>query len=651
MALTLLNCSDEFSRRKATANNLAQQENYIPLSARFKHSLTSSKLLLNDEVFNELHNSCTEAVQTMQQTLRRNTISLQKRELYAAKLQLQLKYIHHSLTLTHMLLINAKLQPKNKFLNFTLTDGHLSKIALLKYIQLDSTAIMKYLDCSFNRITLLLDQHTNYKQDPYDLFPYTIPRHIDNDEDPIFPHTSNQQNETDSTYHHTYNTPTTTNETTHNSFDYELPETPTYNNDTQTPHTNNPQKNDLSTPQNNNQNNFHINLTTNHGDNITNNFATDSPNQTTQLQKTTLLPTFQSAASILQNNNSHNQTPTQHQTTTKTPNTPITTPNNNNIQHNQSTSPNNTDKTPTNHQPTNKPHSTVPNPYLKRPTNNNLPHTSPHVATPTIHTHTHPPFNNITPQPTTPLTTNNTETNSIGHLHNTTNPHQPTENVKNNQHVQHITTDDLSQHPHAEEITNNISSTLQQILPTLTYHLSHEVSSKRDEEAAANAALAWYQQQLTKSATEQVAQALNNEPKANPETLQTLINDSVNKAVEKRVASAQTKLTKTIHQNIQKNSQGLPHQTQTTGRPFHISESAYNQQQQHSTHPKFTPANPTRYLHNQSHSTTHDQHPNQSYNQSHNKYPKQPPYSPTTHTNYLTNRATKQHQLLFSTET
>ena len=95
-------------------------------------------------------------------------------------------------------------------------------------------------------------------------------------------------------------------------------------------------------------------------------------------------------------------------------------------------------------------------------------------------------------------------------------------------------------------------------MPTLTYQLCHEVSSKRDEEAAANAALAWYQQQLTKSATEQVAQALDNEPKANPETLQTLINDSVAKAVEKKVASAQTKLTQTIQQNLQKNLTGSP---------------------------------------------------------------------------------------------
>ena len=76
-----------------------------------------------------------------------------------------------------------------------------------------------------------------------------------------------------------------------------------------------------TTPQTNNQNNIHINLTTHHGDNITNNFSTPSPNTTTQLQKTTLLPTFQTAASILQNNNSTKQPPTQYQRSTNHPNT------------------------------------------------------------------------------------------------------------------------------------------------------------------------------------------------------------------------------------------------------------------------------------------------------------------------------------------
>ena len=162
MALTLLTCADEFSRRKNTANTLAQQENYIPLSAQFKHAFTSSKLLSNDEVFTELQQNCTDAVHTMQQILRRNTISLQKREVYAAKLQFQFKYIHHGLTLTHMLLINTKLQPKNKFLNLTFTDGYLSKIAFLKYLQLDTPAIITYLDSSFQRLILLLEHHTNY---------------------------------------------------------------------------------------------------------------------------------------------------------------------------------------------------------------------------------------------------------------------------------------------------------------------------------------------------------------------------------------------------------------------------------------------------------------------------------------------------------
>ena len=218
----------------------------------------------------------------------------------------------------------------------TLTDGYLTKIAFLKYLQSDTPAIMKYLDYSFNRITLLLDHHTNYKQDPYDLFPYTIPRHIDNDKDPTFPDTPAYQNTTNSTCHQSPNTPMTTNTSTHSSFDYDIPETIAHNPTIQTPPTTNNKKSDSATPQINNQNNIHINLTTNHGDIITNNFATQSPNSTTQIQKTTLLPTFQSAASILQNNNTHNQTPTQHQ---DAPTTPNTTANNTSIQHPHRSSP------------------------------------------------------------------------------------------------------------------------------------------------------------------------------------------------------------------------------------------------------------------------------------------------------------------------
>ena len=176
-------------------------------------------------------------------------------------------------------------------------------------------------------------------------------------------------------------------------------------------------------------------------------------------------------------------------------------------------------------------------------------------------------------------------------------------------------------------------------MPTLTYQLCHEVSSKRDEEAAANAALAWYQQQLTKSATEQVAQALDNELKANPETLQTLINDSVAKGVEKKVASAQTKLTQTFQQNLQKNIQGLPLQSQTIGRPSQTPRSVNPTKQKHPTHPKFTPANSSQYLHNQS----PNQPSNHRTNQNHNHHSNQPTYSPTSRTTYLHNRARKQH--------
>ena len=367
MALTLLTCSDEFSRRKNTADTIALQENYIPISARFKHSLTSSKLLSTDEVFTELQNNCTIAVQHMQQTLRHNTISLQKREVYAARLQFQFKFIHHSLTITHMLLIHAKLLPKNKFLDLPFTDGHLAKTAFFQYLQSDTTAITKYLDCSFNRVILLLENHSNYKQDPYDLFPYTIPRNIDNDEDPVFPdiptndHTSkNSQNPTPTNYNPS-NTPP------HNEFDYNIPDT-----DVRTPTTNTEQPYDnnhnphMNTPKTNNQNNFHINLTTHHGDNITNNFTTPSTNTTNQLQKTTLLPTFQSAASILQHNNTHQPSSSPNQ------NSKDASENNNQEKH--STNPNTSDTQTTNqNNTTTKTHPTVQNPYLKRST----PHQSP----------------------------------------------------------------------------------------------------------------------------------------------------------------------------------------------------------------------------------------------------------------------------------
>lgn len=42
---------------------------------------------------------------------------------------------------------------------------------------------------------------------------------------------------------------------------------------------------------------------------------------------------------------------------------------------------------------------------------------------------------------------------------------------------------------------------------------------KQDEEAAANAAMAWYHQQITKAAMEHVAQALDVEKVTDPTTL------------------------------------------------------------------------------------------------------------------------------------
>ena len=640
MALTLLTCADEFSRRKNTTNTLTQQENYIPLSARFNHSLTCSKLLSNDDVFTELHNNCNDAVHTMQQILRKNTILLQKRELYAAKLQLQFKYIHHGLTLTHMLLINTKLQPKNKFLNLTFTDGYLSKIAFLKYLQSDTQEITKYLDCSLHRLTLLLDHHTNYKQDPYDLFPYSIPRNIDNDEDPIFPNTSNYQQHTNTT-HQSTNTSTPPTHSTPDTFDYDIQDSTPQNSSVRppSPYENTHNTHD-STPQTNNQNNIHINLTTNHGDNITNNFSTPSPSTTTQLQKTTLLPTFQTAASILQNNNSAKQPPSQHQKSTNHPNT--AQHNTSNMQKQPSTNSTTDTDTPNasnTHVSSNKTHPNVPNPYLKKPTPHHQPPHQNTNSTPTLHSRTLPNLNTITPHPQTPANPNERQP-----IHTTYHCHTPATNThtsipNDNGHPIKITAHDLSTNPPAAEITNEISETLKQIMPTLTYQLCLEVSSKRDEEAAANAALAWYRQQLTKSATKQVAQALQTEPKASPETLQTLINDSVNKAVEKKVASAQTKITKSIHQNLQKNSLGLPHHPQTTGRPHQTSESANPTNQTRSPHPRFTPTNPSRYLHNQSFNEPF----NQRHHQSQHHHLNQRPYSPTTHTNYQNNRARKQH--------
>ena len=102
MSIVLLNCADEHIRCTETASKFGTNQNYIPLSAQFKHTLTSSKLLTTDTVYHKLSESCTEAVLKMQHTVRTNMVTLQKHQVYAARLQHQYKYIHHTLLITHM---------------------------------------------------------------------------------------------------------------------------------------------------------------------------------------------------------------------------------------------------------------------------------------------------------------------------------------------------------------------------------------------------------------------------------------------------------------------------------------------------------------------------------------------------------------------
>ena len=104
-----------------------------------------------------------------------------------------------------------------------------------------------------------------------------------------------------------------------------------------------------------------------------------------------------------------------------------------------------------------------------------------------------------------------------------------------------------------KRLINEVATQLQQILPTLSYGLCSKISNKRDEEAAANTALAWYQQQkITKSATENVVQALDNEHISNPCKIQDLINTCVKQAVDQKVASTETKLKKNIEKKLTK---------------------------------------------------------------------------------------------------
>ena len=116
-----------------------------------------------------------------------------------------------------------------------------------------------------------------------------------------------------------------------------------------------------------------------------------------------------------------------------------------------------------------------------------------------------------------------------------------------------------------KHLINEVATQLHQFLPTLSYGLCSEISNKRDEEAAVNAALAWYQQQITRSATENVVQELDNEHISNPTTIQDLINTTVKQAVDRKVASIKTKLKKNIEKNLQKKL-GNP-QTNQLGTP------------------------------------------------------------------------------------
>ena len=99
-----------------------------------------------------------------------------------------------------------------------------------------------------------------------------------------------------------------------------------------------------------------------------------------------------------------------------------------------------------------------------------------------------------------------------------------------------ITLETFYQYPIAAELSNDVTEELKQVLPKITHNFNNKRKTLDAEEEAANAALTWYHQIRTKTATEKVAKVIEEGQETPSKTIQQLIDESINKSLEKKTA-------------------------------------------------------------------------------------------------------------------
>ena len=248
---------------------------------------------------------------------------------------------------------------------------------------------------------------------------------------------------------------------------------------------------------------------------------------------------------------------------------------NNNTSHLSSKKPNTTN---IDHNNTTKMHTTtIVNPYAKPNKNTTNPQVTPiklntknnntNNTTTTIHQTNEPPI----PSSQSTNDTDENENQALEELRKMLDDH--VNNTNNNEHTpstqtsrsslmqdnphsnRDITLETFYQYPPAAELTTKVTEELTKILPKLTHNFNSKRKSIECEEEAANAALAWYHRIKTKTATEAVATAIDQQPIATPQTIQELIDDSITKSISK----TSNQIVKTVEKQIRKKSSGLTH--------------------------------------------------------------------------------------------
>ena len=519
-ALVLLNCTDEYERRSEMADFFRQDPSYIPISARIKYNLTASEHLRTDHVYLENARKCEKVVHIAQKLLRKYTFNVVQREVWAAQQHLLHKYIEHGLTVTQMILVFEKFKQKNKYTRIPYTDGYLAKVAFYNYIFTDINNITTYLNCDLNQLVDLLQNRKNLSQE------YTT-----NDD-------ANTQKTT------AEKSSTSTNETftqnLNSTFDYESDNThPNHTSPTPSDEDTSPEEaqlpplppppktnlnNQPSVSNNTNINTTHININVTNNNNDTDSSHHNTTNFTTNAPTTTLRETTtkqkQTTSTIINpyaTEYKYKAFPTPQKTTTNPTNKNTITPN---------------DKTQTN------------------PTTN-------HAIQPPTQTDTDPlaAYETMENDETAALT----ELQKLMENHINSNPiddNTQQSNTDSNHTTgntdRDITLETFYTHPPAAELTNKVTEELQNILPKITHNFNSQRKSIDTQEEAANAALAWYHQTRTKQATENVAQAIAEQPSTPSKTLQELIDESINKSITK----TSNKIAKTVEKQIRKKSSG-----------------------------------------------------------------------------------------------